>query len=206
MAIITYHMTKYNILLYIVTVMLSGSTYPTSNQYYTHFWRIACRLKSAQTDPDAFIRRTSAAMREKFQKYWDLSMKPLAIACTLDPRFKLRFIEHSLKKFCDTEEDASTQVLAIKCSLNELFTKYSISSAAESTEPAENNASLSMMVIQENQDLLDFECQIQTSSSDMVRTELDRYLDEPNLPGTNRIFPILDWWKPTHNSTLSLEK
>ena len=40
----------------------------------------------------------ASQMWEKFQKYWSEFNVTLAIACVLDPRYKLEFIDYSYKK------------------------------------------------------------------------------------------------------------
>lgn len=68
--------------------MVSGSKYPTSSCYFHQIWEVK--------KPDGNIALMVGKMKEKHQKYWDLSYMQICILVILDSRFKFGFIKFRL--------------------------------------------------------------------------------------------------------------
>ncbi|KAL2941002.1 putative AC transposase [Bienertia sinuspersici] len=83
---------------YNITVMFSGSDYPTANLYFRNIVAIEKLLVVAHTHTVASIQSMATVMMEKFEKYWSDYSILLAIAVLLDPRYKMHFVKTALGK------------------------------------------------------------------------------------------------------------
>lgn len=63
-------------------------------------------------------------MKEKLQKYWDLSYMQICISVILDPRFKLGFIKFRLRQ--GFGEKASMYLSKVEKTFRKLFDEYSL--------------------------------------------------------------------------------
>ena len=52
-----------------ITNLISASSYPTSNLYFTQIWRIECMLKEKLNNEDKVIEDMASKMHVKFEKY-----------------------------------------------------------------------------------------------------------------------------------------
>jgi len=77
---------------YIMTNLISGSSYPTSNCYFMQVWKIECLLRENANSDDPTIKDMSLTMMNKFNKYWDHYYDILTIGAILDPRMKFEAI------------------------------------------------------------------------------------------------------------------
>ena len=105
-----------------MTKLVSGSSYPTSNLYFMHVWRIENWLKENEFSGDEVICEMVASMKPKFNKYWEEYSDILAIAAVLDPRLKFAFLE-----YCFTTLDAATSKMKmdhVKRKIRKLFGVY----------------------------------------------------------------------------------
>ncbi|CAO2141441.1 unnamed protein product, partial [Urochloa humidicola] len=84
---------------YDLTQILCDTSYPTANLFYKGFCDIKLLLDDWSNSDDATISAMAIAMNEKFEKYWQQSNIALAVACFLDPRYKLKLIEYYMRKF-----------------------------------------------------------------------------------------------------------
>ena len=73
----------------------------------------------------------ASQMWEKFQKYWSEFNVTLAIACVLDPRYKLEFIDYSYKKLYG---DLSFEYEHVKGMLLSIFGEYEAKSRDTSSQ------------------------------------------------------------------------
>ena len=71
---------------YVMTNLISGSSYPTSNRYFMQVWKIECLLRENAKSDDLMIKDMSLSMMNKFSKYWDHYCDILAIRAILYPR------------------------------------------------------------------------------------------------------------------------
>ena len=73
-------------------------------------------------DDDEYVKLIATKMYKKFEKYWSEYNVLLAIACILDPRYKMQFVE-----FCyhGLYGHNSTELKNVKDKLFSLFNEYS---------------------------------------------------------------------------------
>ncbi|KAF7811751.1 zinc finger BED domain-containing protein RICESLEEPER 2-like [Senna tora] len=83
---------------YDITNMISGSTYPTSNIYFTQVWNIECLLIDNANNEDQIIKDMAVRMKEKFDKYWSEYSVVLALRAILDPRMKFPLLERCFNR------------------------------------------------------------------------------------------------------------
>ena len=85
----------------------------------------------------------AAKMYEKFSKYWADFSTILAIACILDPRYKLSCVDFFYKKFYGAD---SLQFRDLKKKLFSLFYEYSakVSSSASAGTSTQRRGGLNM--------------------------------------------------------------
>lgn len=129
---------------YLITNLLSGSSYPTSNLYFMQVWKIECLLKTSVESDDDVIKQMAMKMKKKFDKYWSDYSVVLAFGAVLDPRSKFGMI-----KYCYDQLDPQTaqeRVDHIKGKLQSLFGEYvkwmSSKAPCESSKNSSNVSSL----------------------------------------------------------------
>lgn len=117
-----------------ITELFSGSKYPTANLYFPVLAIAHLALADKLISEDEYLRSMAAKMYEKFQEYWAEFSTILAIACILDPRYKLSCVDFFYKKFYGGQ---SQQFIDLKRKLFLLFNEYvakgDLSSGADST-------------------------------------------------------------------------
>lgn len=74
------------------TNLISGSSYPTSNLYFTQIWKIERLLKTNLLNVDQTISGMCVEMLESFYKYWSEYSVVLAFGVVLEPRIKLNML------------------------------------------------------------------------------------------------------------------
>lgn len=107
---------------YEMTLLFSGSYYPTANLYFLKVWRIELLIRKNLHSSNDFIHGMAEFMNEKFKKYWDCYSVILSLAFILDPRYKLRYLQ-----FCFEKLDpliAEEKVKNLKDKLEALFEVY----------------------------------------------------------------------------------
>ena len=108
-------------LFYDATLAYSGTMYPTANLFFPAIWRCCLSLMQHMEGDDEGLSLMASQMWEKFQKYWSEFNVTLAIACVLDPRYKLEFIDYSYKKLYG---DLSLEYEHVKGMLHSIFGEY----------------------------------------------------------------------------------
>jgi len=122
---------------YVMTNLISGSSYPTSNHYFMQIWKIECLLRENANSDDLTIKDMSLTMMKKFSKYWDHYRDILAIGAILDPRMKFETI-----RFCYSKINHSTcedKIKVLKDNMYKLFEEY------DKLNPNESNNSSSQV-------------------------------------------------------------
>ncbi|XP_013632998.1 PREDICTED: zinc finger BED domain-containing protein RICESLEEPER 3-like [Brassica oleracea var. oleracea] len=164
----------------VITSLMSGSNYPTSNLYFYQVWLIHDWLRINEESEDEVVREMVPPMKEKFDKYWEEVSCFFAMAVVFDPRFKLYIVDCCLGKLDMSTRDAKLRNLRDK--LSTLFESYDKKSKTNSpsTEPRET----------------DFFAFRKVSGVVSGKTPIEAYLDEPPLDfNTFRSMDILKWWK-----------
>ncbi|WVZ68190.1 hypothetical protein U9M48_017160 [Paspalum notatum var. saurae] len=167
--------------------MLSGTKHVTPNTFFTHICEVKMNMHKWLRCGDPIIEKMSAAMAEKFDKYWSDIHGLMSLAIILDPRGKM-----ALLKVCYDvlfgEGNSEQHVRKSREFLCELINEYKVQ-IKESKAVSSDDKVLRMTSFQAF--LADMEAE------DAVRpeNELDCYLEEKNLPYRKDKFDILVWWK-----------
>ncbi|KAJ1296158.1 hypothetical protein BS78_01G278200 [Paspalum vaginatum] len=161
---------------YHLTELLSGTSYPTANQFYRGFCEIKELIDKWCIDEDLTIRVMAESMSEKFEKYWSCSSLSLAVACFLDPRYKKKLVEYYMRKFYGAYYQIRLDefVGVVK----NLFQFYASSKPKSKSDMNANQHSF----------LYD-----DTVPDNNAMSELDTYMAEPLLK--QHPFDILAYWK-----------
>lgn len=121
---------------YKITNLFSGTSYPTSNEYFMQVWKIECLLRETIESDDPILKDMAGRMMGKFNKYWNDYSLILSIDVVLDPRMKLTAL-----RYCYSKLDPHTcddKINHIKDKMYKLFEEYvnikSSSSAASSSQ------------------------------------------------------------------------
>lgn len=184
--------------------VLAGPMYPTANVFYNKVCTIQHRLKHAASSHDHFVSSFTRPLQETFDEYWKDCSLVLAVAAVMDPRFKMKLVEHSFSKIYDTE--AETWIRIVDDGLHELFLDYFVQSLPppifleDGIEPdIKSEASQEDNFL--NADCFsDFDVYVNDFSSNQhqMKSELDQYLDELLMPcrqDSRQDFDVLGWWE-----------
>ncbi|XP_044464084.1 zinc finger BED domain-containing protein RICESLEEPER 2-like isoform X2 [Mangifera indica] len=107
----------------VITKLISGSQYTTSNRYFMEVFRIKEILKEREFDEDRAISKMVSAMSEKFNKYWGNVNFLMAIASIMDPRIKFLMITLAFPILYG-EENAPGEIENVKRNLEKLYNEY----------------------------------------------------------------------------------
>ncbi|XP_021985822.2 zinc finger BED domain-containing protein RICESLEEPER 2-like [Helianthus annuus] len=114
---------------YEITTLFSGSSYPTSNLYFHHVWRIQLYIEEEMCNADQVISDMAKDMKEKFDKYWKNYSMILSFAVILDPRYKVKLVEYCFSKLNMTFEEREMKLKCIVDGMHKLYdTEYNIQS------------------------------------------------------------------------------
>ena len=80
---------KFFAVFYDATCAFSGTKYPVANLYFPSVLMIYLTLRQQMENEYEYMRRIAVQMLAKFEKYWLDFNVLLAIAVSLDPRYKL---------------------------------------------------------------------------------------------------------------------
>jgi hypothetical protein len=120
---------------YDVTLLFSGTSYPTANHFFRKFSEIKMAIARWCKSSDIIICTMAFSMRMKFDKYWDMNNTALAVGAFLDPRYKHKMVELYMSKIYDSER-AELDKLSFMNIINELFVFYSSNINAKTTNMA----------------------------------------------------------------------
>ncbi|KAH1074185.1 hypothetical protein J1N35_026513 [Gossypium stocksii] len=111
---------------YEVTLRVSGTSYVTSNNFFDELSEIDILLRDAQFNSNVDFSVMAIKMKEKYDKYWgDIDKMNLLmfVACILDPRQQLKYLEFALSEMSSSKK-ASKMMQKLKEFLYELFDEY----------------------------------------------------------------------------------
>nr|XP_048321651.1 zinc finger BED domain-containing protein DAYSLEEPER-like [Ziziphus jujuba var. spinosa] len=180
-------------LFYEVTEIFSGTKYPTANLFFPHICEIRMSICDWLTSSCEEIRLMAAGMISKFEKYWSETHGIMAIATLLDPRYKMKVIEYYFPLIYGDEGVHKIAIIRQICYdlVKEYQSKRNLSANVPNVLSSQSNMSPSG----KKDRLAKFDLFVSsTTNLDNVKSELDRYLEEPVLPRSND-FDILAWWK-----------
>ncbi|KAL5557277.1 hypothetical protein UlMin_039513 [Ulmus minor] len=182
---------------YDATLVFSGTKYPTANFFFPSISQCYLTLKMALEGTDEYLRFIASMMWVKFQKYWANFSVILAIACILDPRYKMTFVELCYKK---AHGEDSLEILLVRNKLYSLFDEYKSKSSHPTTTSISSRANeatshLESMEVESKLDLFkEFDDITSEEFSYAHKSQLELYLDEPKM-SRNVNFDVLTFWK-----------
>ncbi|CAN6361465.1 unnamed protein product [Urochloa humidicola] len=172
---------------YDATTTVSGSLYPTSHLYFHVLWKVKERIEKEASNENQSIAAMAIKMKQKFQKYWDLSYLQICVPVVLDPRFKFNFVAFRLD--ANFGDKGPTYTTKVKSTINDMFSAYS-SCTLDFSSNCEQQSNV--QTTNEDNPWADWEQHLATQRS-AVKTELEVYLQDDVFP-LQKNFDILQWW------------
>ncbi|XP_031091880.1 zinc finger BED domain-containing protein DAYSLEEPER-like [Ipomoea triloba] len=172
---------------YDVSNVFAGSKYSTANMYFPEICDIHLQLIEWCQNSDDFIHSLALKMKNRFDEYWKKCSLALAIAAILDPRFKMKLLEYYYPQIYGAESPKCIDIVS-NC-MKALYHGHAIYSPLASHGPGDDRGSDSRDRLTGYDRFL-----YETSESQNIKSDLDKYLEEPLFP-RNVDFNILNWWK-----------
>ncbi|KAG8500805.1 hypothetical protein CXB51_002990 [Gossypium anomalum] len=170
-------------------------------------WRnVAILCKFLKKGPYSFLTPMVKQMQEKFNKYWAKYSLILSCAAILDPRYKLNYVQYCFTTIYGIH--ASDFVETILSNLRLLFDEYvkkskSTSSSLVRSSNALDKNPVDFILDEHNVNSVDFggdfdesddyKRYLNESSTRSEKSQLDIYLEEPELELNSQI-DVLDYW------------
>ncbi|CAH1413396.1 unnamed protein product [Lactuca virosa] len=107
--------------LYKATNRFSGSSYPTSNMFFSDVCKIKLQMMKWETNEYQFLRKMANPMKIKFEKYWNECSLVLSVV-VFDPKYKISLVEYYYNKIHGSL--AISYVEKVHSALLELFNEY----------------------------------------------------------------------------------
>ncbi|KAJ4819010.1 Zinc finger BED domain-containing protein DAYSLEEPER [Rhynchospora pubera] len=184
---------------YVATLKLSGIKYPTLNLFFPEFCEVYLSIKKMGSSPHPFVVQMSLEMFSKWDKYWKEGNIILAIACVLDPRYKLTVVKYYMEQMYP--EDSATFIFNMKNCMNELFKEYVeahsklVQNQAGSSTQQLRSSSATAELSDTRAGLRDA-IRAKKNAEPGKKSELEEYFDEPlDEASIDDQFDILAWWK-----------
>lgn len=208
---------------YDATHVISGSDYPTSNQFYTLIWKVREVINKSIDHDDYFVSSMGKKMKDKFDKYWGDCHLLLSIANVLDPRCKLHMLRFSFEKIYGKETSA-THLGLVRTSLQELYNDYKQLESSTTRRGSNHVSNTSTQELRQGASSSTSEIDFMLSAwgsygeylestendeSGFVRSDLDIYLEEGVHRCKDNIsinFDALEWWKVNESKYPILSK
>lgn len=167
--------------------MFPGTKFVTANEFFIHVCEIKMNMHEWLGCGDPVIEKMSAAMVEKFDMYWSGVHDLMALAIILDPRGKMVVLEICYDALFG-EGNSEQHVRKSRDFLRELINVYKAHREA-------SIAALSTDKVPSRMEALVARVEARNAIRRRLDNELDRYLQEGNIPYTGEEFDILGWWK-----------
>ena len=94
--------------------------------FFSKFCEINIKIIEWLKSSDGFIASMAQSMKDKFDKYWEKSNTALAVACFLDPRYKMKVVEFYYTEMSD--DYGFDAMYEFKKVLQKLYDSYAIHS------------------------------------------------------------------------------
>ncbi|CAI9089084.1 OLC1v1023587C3 [Oldenlandia corymbosa var. corymbosa] len=171
-----------------VSNVFVGNKFCTANIYFTEICDIHLQLIDWCQNPDDFISCLALKMKTRFDEYWKKCSLALAIAAILDPRFKMKLVEYYYPQIYGSTCQDCIQIVS-NC-MKALYNGHAPQSASQGQGQLGSGANG-----ESRSRLAGFDKFVmETSQNPSVKSDLDKYLEEPLFP-RNADFNILNWWK-----------
>nr|KYP54465.1 Putative AC transposase [Cajanus cajan] len=174
-----------------ITEIISGSKYPTANIFFPKICEIKLVIDEWVKSPNQIIHNMEEQMLNKFKSYWSVIHDIIGVASVLDPRYKMDLLEYYFDKLYDIDCDLEISRIRQLCYdlVSEYQAKKNDGSSSRFSSFEEGNVGDNGM-----SDFVKFMAKKKKVRTSSMKTELDYYLEEDNLPITSD-FDILSWWK-----------
>lgn len=106
-----------------VTNLISGTDYPTSNLFLPELWHIKKILDEARFSEDSCLTKMATKMKMRFDKYWGDCNLLISLAAILDPRNKIKFIDFAFGQIYSSD-NAIRHLNEVRDCLYKLFEEY----------------------------------------------------------------------------------
>nr|XP_043606314.1 zinc finger BED domain-containing protein RICESLEEPER 1-like [Erigeron canadensis] len=169
--------------------VFAATKIPTANIYFPEVCSIHLNLIDWCQSRDEYISSLSMKMKTKFDEYWKKCSLALAVAAILDPRFKMKLIEYYYPQIYGGDSPDCVDIVS-NC-MRALYNGHDVySTLASHSQVGGSNGG------KDTRDrLTGFDRFLhETSQSQNVKSDLDKYLEEPLFP-RNVDFNVLNWWK-----------
>ncbi|XP_065864202.1 zinc finger BED domain-containing protein RICESLEEPER 2-like [Euphorbia lathyris] len=187
----------------VVTNVISGTDYPTSNLFLPELYHIKKVLDDATLSENSCMVGMALRMKIKFDKYWGKCNLLISLAAIMDPRNKIRFIEFAFGKVYSSV-DAMKHMNEVIENLHSLFEEYISSYKAKIMENQSQNESQSQSsTLRLGKGRSRGRAQFDSHMRDVEtlpteKSELAVYLEERNHVHNDEIdppFDALSWWR-----------
>ncbi|KAE8709865.1 hypothetical protein F3Y22_tig00110328pilonHSYRG00714 [Hibiscus syriacus] len=193
-------------LFYKVTLMFSGTKYPTANVFFPSICEIRIALSKWSEDRDEVIKAMGERMLVKIDKYWSIIHGVMGVAVVLDPRYKFKMMEYAFPKIYGFEK-SDVEIVKLKVLVSRLFQDYETcnyeSSQNRDVDSSRNTSDMDVQV--EGGFFNDYFTFIEDDNHTGIMSELDHYLQE-KVRTQNSELDILSWWKTNGFKYPTLQK
>ena len=187
------------------TKLLSRSHYPIANLFFSEFCEINLKIIEWLKSNDKFVVSMAKSMKEKFDKYWDMSNIALAVACFLDPRYKMKVVEFYYSEMLD--DYGFDDMYEFKKILQKLYDSYaskygsSAASFVQESEPRTSRTSQCYVDLNGEPKRKRLSSFLRDNTEPgQEQTDFEQYIKDPLLTWKEGdYFDILSWWK-THST------
>lgn len=185
---------------YEITMLFSGSEYPTTNLYFANIVSIEKLLYDAFDDPK--LKPMADSMLGKFEEYWSNYSVILSIAVVLDPRYKLQFVKFLYSIIYSNPEECAEKVKVVLDAFSDMYEFYaksvfpalsSSSSVQRSTSSKNNSSNFSTRPFTMANIFEIFDASAAATRS--IKSDMDSYLNAPLVPQFDGDFDVLQFWK-----------
>ncbi|CAM8887981.1 unnamed protein product [Rhodiola kirilowii] len=185
-----------------ISNILAEKKNPTANIFFAEICDLHLQLKQWCQSSDVYISSLASNMKNKLDDYWEKYGVTFAVAATLDPRFKMKLAEYYYPQLYGSS--AQDRINYISECVRALYNEHVICSPLASMHQGltwqvdDGGPTAGCLSVTQNDGLdrltgfdrfLD-----ETSQTQNIKSDLDKYLEEPLFPRTSD-FNILNWWK-----------
>ncbi|KAL1148125.1 hypothetical protein V6Z11_A10G103600 [Gossypium hirsutum] len=166
--------------------------------FLEHFYEVTLRISGTSYVTNVDFNVMAIKMKEKYDKYWgDIDKMNLLmfVACVLDPRQKLKYLEFAHSEMSSFEK-ACEMMQKLKESLYEFFDEYKPplhNTCSQTSVPTHVSLDRPQQKMKRRMQALYKKHELEIGGEDKT-SELDKYLAEANEDFVED-FDILLWWK-----------
>ncbi|CAG8722712.1 8247_t:CDS:2, partial [Racocetra persica] len=161
---------------------MSASSYITLNYAIIIIFKIKLHLQKMRSSSSTFICEFANSMQKKFNKYWEDTNILYAIACILDPSYKLEWFRYYYEQKEKLSQEETEKIV------------INLQTRITSTSPD--------LDYQSDEDYRQYASKRSRMNTNNLY-EIQQYLNEPTI--SKKIKPLY-WWKSNYNRFPNLSK